>query len=60
MSTSTKRKTSLTLDANARREKWLLENAEAFSAQATWLESHDHPLADIMIGPMVDVLMVGA
>lgn len=35
----------------ARREKWLAENAHAFAAQAEWHETHDHPLADIMMGP---------
>lgn len=74
---STKRKTSLTLDAQAlegakafginvsavaeealikavaeaRRERWLSENAEAFAAQRAWHERHGHPLADIMTTP---------
>lgn len=78
MSTVSKRKTSLTLDAamldaakdlginvsaladaalqlaiaNARRSKWLDENAEAFAAQAAWHESHGHPLTEIMTSPV--------
>ena len=36
---------------NARRSKWLEENAEAFAAQAAWHESHGHPLAEIMTSP---------
>lgn len=35
----------------ARREKWLSENADAFRAQAEWHEANAHPLADIMAGP---------
>ncbi|KIN70605.1 hypothetical protein Z945_3068 [Sulfitobacter noctilucae] len=76
MTATTKRKTSLTLDAAsldaareygvnvsavadeavtravaaARQQKWLSENADAFSAQAAWHESNDHPLADVMMG----------
>jgi len=38
--------------ANARRSKWLDENAEAFAAQAEWHESHGHPLAEIMTSPV--------
>ena len=77
MNTTTKRKTSLTLDsdaldaarelgvnvsavadealrravADARRIRWLEENAEAFAAQTEWHERNDHPLADILTGP---------
>ncbi len=77
MTTTAKRKTSLTLNADAldaareygvnvsavadealtravtaaRRQKWLEENAAAFSAQAEWHETNDHPFADIMMGP---------
>ena len=40
--------------SEARRQQWLEENAEAFAAQADWHASHDHPLADIMIGPGAD------
>ena len=35
----------------ARRERWLEENADQFKAQAKWHEENDHPLADIMISP---------
>lgn len=77
MTSATKRKTSLTLDAEAldcakdlginvsavaeaaliravgeaRRKKWLAENADAFAAQSDWHERHVHPLADIMTTP---------
>ena len=77
MASATKRKTSLTLDADAldcaralqinvsavaeaalikaiaeaRRKKWLAENAEAFAAQADWHERNGHPLADIIAAP---------
>jgi antitoxin CcdA len=80
MSTAVKRKTSLSLDADAldaardlelnvsaiadaalkgavaeaRRRRWLEENAEAFKAQKEWHEKHGHPLADIMVGPGAD------
>lgn len=37
--------------AEARRQQWLEENAEAFAAQAAWHAAHDHPLAEIMAGP---------
>lgn len=37
--------------ADARRAKWLEENADAFAAQAKWHEENDHPLADILVGP---------
>jgi antitoxin CcdA len=37
--------------ADARRGKWLSENAEAFAAQSAWHERHGHPLADIMTTP---------
>ena len=77
MTSASKRKTSLTLDAEAldcakdlginvsavaeaallravaeaRREKWLAENADAFAAQSDWHERHAHPLAEIMTAP---------
>ncbi|MCV2866703.1 type II toxin-antitoxin system CcdA family antitoxin [Defluviimonas sp. WL0075] len=77
MVAATKRKTSLTLDAealdrakdlginvsavaetaliravsDARRKKWLEENADAFAAQSDWHERHGHPLADIIAAP---------
>ena len=77
MSRITRRKTSLTLDADtldaardlgvnvsavadaalraevaqARRRRWLADNADAFAAQAEWHERHGHPLADILAGP---------
>jgi antitoxin CcdA len=80
VSTAGKRKTSLSLDADAldaardldlnvsaiadaalkgavaeaRRRRWLDENAEAFKAQDEWLEKSGHPLADIMVGPGAD------
>ena len=38
--------------AEARRERWLAENADAFEAQAAWHERHGHPLADILAGPV--------
>ncbi|MGR3455905.1 type II toxin-antitoxin system CcdA family antitoxin [Pseudooceanicola sp.] len=76
MTTTTKRKTSLTLDAaaldaardlgvnvsavadaalrqaiaEARRRRWLEDNAEAFAAQAAWHEENGHPLAEIVAG----------
>lgn len=37
--------------AEARREKWLSENADAFAAQSAWHERHGHPLADMMTNP---------
>jgi antitoxin CcdA len=37
--------------AEARRERWLEENADAFVAQARWHEDNGHPLAEIMTGP---------
>ena len=37
--------------AEARRRRWLEENAAAFAAQAAWHERHGHPLADILAGP---------
>lgn len=37
--------------AEARRARWLKENADAFAAQAKWHERNGHPLADIMAGP---------
>ncbi|WP_299846636.1 type II toxin-antitoxin system CcdA family antitoxin [uncultured Paracoccus sp.] len=77
MGTASKRKTSLTLDAEAldqakdlginvsqvaeaalrqavaeaRRQQWLAENAEAFAAQSDWHDRHGHPLAEIMTAP---------
>ena len=77
MVAATKRKTSLTLDAealdhakdlginisavaeaalvravaDARRQKWLAENADAFAAQSDWHERNGHPLADILTSP---------
>lgn len=76
MNAQAKRKTSLTLDAQAldearalginvsavaeealrravaeaRRQRWLDENAEAFAAQADWHARNGHPLAEIMAG----------
>lgn len=35
----------------ARRRKWLEENAGAFAAQSDWHERHGHPLADIIAAP---------
>jgi antitoxin CcdA len=35
----------------ARKERWLKENADAFAAQATWHEENGHPLAEIMASP---------
>jgi len=37
--------------ADARRRRWLEDNAAAFAAQAAWHERHGHPLADILAGP---------
>ena len=37
--------------AQARQERWLEENAEAFAAQAEWHDRNDHPLAGIIAGP---------
>ena len=37
--------------AEARRTRWLEENARAFAAQAAWHEQHGHPLADILLAP---------
>ena len=37
--------------AEARREKWLIENEDAFAAQSEWHERHGHPLADIIAAP---------
>lgn len=37
--------------AEARRRKWLEENAAAFAEQAAWHERHGHPLADILASP---------
>ncbi|MBV0893507.1 type II toxin-antitoxin system CcdA family antitoxin [Paracoccus sp. Z118] len=35
----------------ARRRKWLEENAEAFAHQAEWHERNGHPLAAILASP---------
>jgi antitoxin CcdA len=35
----------------ARQQRWLQENADAFAAQASWHERNGHPLAEIMAGP---------
>jgi antitoxin CcdA len=35
----------------ARRMKWLAENADAFAAQSDWHERHGHPLNDIIASP---------
>lgn len=35
----------------ARRRRWLEENAEAFAAQARWHSENGHPLADILASP---------
>jgi antitoxin CcdA len=77
MATAARRKTSLTLDADAldaardlgvnvsavadaalrdavadaRRRRWLEENADAFAEQAAWHARHGHPLADILASP---------
>jgi antitoxin CcdA len=37
--------------ADARRTKWLAENAGAFAAQSEWHERHGHPLSDIITAP---------
>lgn len=37
--------------AEARRETWLAENADAFAAQSEWHACHGHPLAEIMTAP---------
>ena len=37
--------------AEARRRRWLAENADAFAAQADWHERNGHPLADIINSP---------
>lgn len=37
--------------AEARRARWVEENAGALAAQAAWHERHGHPLADILAGP---------
>lgn len=80
MAAAARRKTSLTLDADAldaardlginvsavadaalheavaqaRRRKWLAENAAAFAEQAAWHEQNGHPLADILASPGAD------
>lgn len=45
-------------DTVARRRRWLDENETAFAAQAEWHAQHDHPLADILMDPVRDLLMV--
>lgn len=35
----------------ARRRRWLEENADAFAAQAEWHSRNGHPLADILAAP---------
>lgn len=37
--------------AEARRSRWLEDNAGAFAAQAEWHERNGHPLAGIMASP---------
>lgn len=37
--------------AEARRNRWLEDNAGAFAAQAEWHERNGHPLAGIMASP---------
>jgi antitoxin CcdA len=37
--------------AEARRRRWLEENAAAFAAQAEWHARNGHPLADILAYP---------
>lgn len=37
--------------AEARRKRWLDDNADAFVAQAEWHERNGHPLADILVSP---------
>ncbi len=37
--------------AEARRKKWLDENADAFIAQSDWHERNGHPLSDIILAP---------
>jgi antitoxin CcdA len=37
--------------AEARRRRWLADNAEAFARQAAWHERNGHPLAEILVSP---------
>ena len=37
--------------AEARRRRWLDDNADAFAAQSEWHERNGHPLADILTPP---------
>ncbi|MBY6159424.1 type II toxin-antitoxin system CcdA family antitoxin [Mameliella alba] len=37
--------------AVARREQWLADNADAFTAQSDWHERNGHPLVDIIAAP---------
>jgi antitoxin CcdA len=37
--------------AEARRGRWLDENADAFARQAEWHERNGHPLVDILVSP---------
>ena len=36
---------------DARRSRWLEENADAFAAQSEWHERNGHPLAGIIAAP---------
>jgi hypothetical protein len=47
-----------TQDADARRIRWLDENVTSFAAQARWHAQNDHPLADIRMDPVRDLLVV--
>ncbi|WP_372923020.1 hypothetical protein [Roseovarius sp.] len=42
----------------ARRRQWLDENEIAFAAQAELHAQHDHLLADILMGPAQEILLV--
>ncbi|WP_281968937.1 type II toxin-antitoxin system CcdA family antitoxin [Roseovarius nanhaiticus] len=37
--------------ADAQRQIWLAENADAFAAQSDWHAKKGHPLSDIMTAP---------
>lgn len=37
--------------AEARKQRWLKDNADAFAAQAAWHDANGHPLADIVAAP---------
>jgi hypothetical protein len=45
-------------DADARRIRWLDEDVTSFAAQARWHAQHHHPLADILMDPVRDLLVV--